>query len=198
MVGHFSALFLSLLCHCLRFGHEHIWPGEKRHCACVGEGHCPVCCPGEGGCQQHMPKNDWHFWRTGNWPTVLRRASEQHTKLLCSLLMAGTCAEMKHDGFNERWTLHAVHFGVSLTMRGTNLPYLTDFHISYTGGMYDPNSRQASAWNTLALTTFKRKGIFVAKSDDTAAVSVLLVGLVHISNDVKPDVGILWTFYLLD
>lgn len=57
--------------------------------------------------------------------------------------------------------------------------------------MYDPNSRQASAWNTLALTTFKRKGIFVAKSDDTAAVSVLLVGLVHISNDVKPDVGIL-------
>ena len=34
MVGHFSALLLlSVLCHCLQFGLESIWPGKSRHCA---------------------------------------------------------------------------------------------------------------------------------------------------------------------
>lgn len=50
--------------------------------------------------------------------------------------------------------------------------------------MDDPNSLRAPARNTLALKNVKRKGVFfVTRSDDTAAVSVLLFGLVHISND---------------
>ena len=39
MVAYSSALLLlSILHHFCR-----IWPGESRHCTCVGEGHCPVC-----------------------------------------------------------------------------------------------------------------------------------------------------------
>ena len=43
MAGHSLALLLlSVLRHCLQFCHESIWPGESRHCACMGEGHHPV------------------------------------------------------------------------------------------------------------------------------------------------------------
>ena len=53
-----STLLLSLLCHCLQFGLE----SESRHCAYIGGGGLPcTCCSREGGCQQRMHKNDWHF-----------------------------------------------------------------------------------------------------------------------------------------
>ena len=41
MMGYFtSLLLLSVLCHCLQFQLECIWPGKSRHYACTGEGHC--------------------------------------------------------------------------------------------------------------------------------------------------------------
>ena len=49
--GHLPAQLLLRHCLLFEFELELLWPGEGRHCACAGEGHCPIALCREGGCQ---------------------------------------------------------------------------------------------------------------------------------------------------
>ena len=74
MMGHSSALLLlSVLRHCLQFGLENIWPGKSRHCACTGEGHCPV-------------RAAWGRWATSSVCTRVIDTSQTLTVALISCI----------------------------------------------------------------------------------------------------------------